>query len=201
VATAGDLLVLVRNPGKLVKYSSDAIADRLAGETADAIETPLAQPNLASVEPTGFTITLAGDILVATSGGQVLQFNSTARPRAPASSRASPAAASTSRPGSRGRGERIPHRPPGWARREARARRDLHRIVTGASAPVGRRQREPQHQGRGHHPEGALVTVAPTSAELVTYEFVSTGGSTKSQAFLVCGLEPEARSSCRRQSA
>ena len=81
VATAGDVLVLVRNPARLVKYTSDAIAARLSGETADAAETPLALPNLSSVEPTGFAVTLAGDILVATSAGQVLRFNPDGTPK------------------------------------------------------------------------------------------------------------------------
>ena len=34
------------------------------------------------------------------------------------------------------------------------------------------------------------MTVAPTSAQLVTYELVSSGGSTKSDVYLVCGASP-----------
>ena len=190
VATAGDILVLVRSPGKLVRYTSDALAEALASHT-DAAETPLPLPNLASVDPTGFALTLAGDILVATGDGRVLQFNPDGTPKG------SGVFASFSGSGvdiATGLQEAVENVFLTVHQGGLVQRYDLGGTctgaVTGASAPVGVGNASLNAKGVAITPAGRLVTVAPTSAQTVTYELVTSGGSTKSDVYLVCGAAP-----------
>ena len=191
VYAAGDALVLVRSlatgpGGKLVKYTSDAISAALASNPPqDAVETPVAEVDLSAVEPTSFAVIMGGDILVATNGGQVLRFGANGAPKGTFAS--FPGSGVDLATGLKGGAEKVfltIHQ--GGSVQLLNLDGTCSGVVTGANSPVGVGNASLNLKGSVFTPASTgQVTVAPTSAQQMTFEKVNLAGNTTSTAFAV----------------
>jgi hypothetical protein len=182
---AGDVLVLVRNPGKIVRYTSHDVSDALANHV-DAAETAV-PIDLGAVEPTGFALTQGGDILVATNGGQVLRFGPDGGSKGTFASFAGSGVDVAT--GLRGGVEKafVTVHQGGFVNVYDVASGSCEGSVTGANSPVGVGNASLHVKGSVSTPASSTpVTVAPTSSQQMTFEQVNAPGVTTGDVFIVC---------------
>jgi hypothetical protein len=182
---AGDVLVLVRNPGKLVRYKSHDISDAIANH-ADAAETPVTI-DLRAVEPTGFALTEGGDILVATNGGQVLRFGPDGSSKGTfASFSGSGVDIATGLQGGVEKAFVTVHQG-GFVNVYDVGSQACEGTLTGVQSPVGVGNASLHVKGSVPTPASDTpITVAPTGSQQITFEKVSVPGLTTADVVIVC---------------